>query len=59
MNIQNFKEIRQCNFKDFNLSTLEYYITEGHKLLANAREIDPEIVEIIANLETEMFERRG
>lgn len=47
MTAEEFKKIRMCNFKDFSNSTLDYYVNEANKILANGKNLDNEVIATI------------
>ena len=51
MNIDEFKKLYTSDFSTFSITTLDYYMMEGNKLIANMRVIDPLVLEIMSRLE--------
>lgn len=51
MNIDEFKKLYTSDFSAFSITTLDYYMMEGNKLIANMRVIDPLVLEIMSRLE--------
>ena len=58
MTQEEFKNLYLVCFTELSNATLDYYIEEGNKLLANAVAIDPVVINIIDTLQAER-ERRG
>lgn len=52
MTVEQFKELRKMDINTFSKSTLLYYIEEGNKLLANMKQLDMEIINIVDMLNT-------
>ena len=57
MDIDSFKNLFVANFKEMNINTLEYYLTQGEKLICNMVVIDPVVVEIIDKITNEIQSR--
>ena len=51
MNIEEFKKLYTSDLATFSVTTLDHYIIEGNKLIANMKVVDPIVLEIVAKLE--------
>ena len=58
MTQEEFKNLYLVCFSELSNATLDHYIEEGNKLLANAVAIDPVVIDIINTLQFER-EKRG
>ena len=59
MSIDEFKKLYTSDFSTFSITTLDHYINEGNKLIANMRAIDPLIIEIVSRLEEYKIKYQG
>ena len=59
MSIDEFKKLYTSDFSTFSITTLDHYIHEGNKLIANMRAIDPLVIEIVSRLEEYKIKYQG
>ena len=59
MTPEEFKALYTRDFSTFSITTLDHYIIEGRKIIAQMKQIDPIVVEIVARLEECKLSSRG